>query len=147
MITSTATIDLDENGLREEHVEESTSTSTASAMTMMFAFLLFAAVAHMGPFVLPKLKDAGLEKLRREIERAAIAIARSGVDTTAVEETLDETVAQLEMMRQRAGLYASDERSGTPPRAARRRSPEGRSEGGHEHRQPFMAIENGRLQR
>ena len=57
MITSTVTIDLDENGLREEHVEESTSTSTASAMTMMFAFLLFAAVAHVGPFVLQKLKD------------------------------------------------------------------------------------------
>ena len=35
---------------------------------------------------------AGLEKLRREIERAAIAIARSGVGTTTVEETLDETV-------------------------------------------------------
>ena len=57
MTTSTVTIDLDENGLREEHVKESTSTSTASAMTMMFAFLLFAAVAHVGPFVLQKLKD------------------------------------------------------------------------------------------
>ena len=54
---------------------------------------------------------AALEKLRPEIERAAIAVARSGVGRTTVEETLDETVAQLERMRQRAGLYANDERS------------------------------------
>ena len=56
-------------------------------------------------------RAAGLEKLRPEIERASIAIAQSGVGRTTVEETLDETVAQLETMRQRAGLYASDERS------------------------------------
>ena len=55
--------------------------------------------------------SSGLEKLRPEIERASIAIAQSGVGRTTVEETLDETVAQLETMRQRAGLYASDERS------------------------------------
>ena len=53
-----------------------------------------------------------LEGLRQQMERTAGAIARSGLGTKEVEETLRETLADLETMAQRADLYAGNDAVG-----------------------------------